>query len=80
MDNEQERMTESPERMNDSLERLEEDYRASLYRLDESSRFSIPGRGEVDGTIRAVEPSGRLILEIDGELHGFLFKEIEYIL
>lgn len=61
-------------------ERIEEDYRYLLYRLDQSRRYSIPGRGEVEGTIRSVEPSGRLIVEIDGEMHGFLFKEIEYIL
>ena len=62
------------------LERIEEDFRSLLYRLDTPARFSIPGRGEVAGTIRAVEPSGRLMVEIGGEMHGFLFKEIEYIL
>jgi BirA family biotin operon repressor/biotin-[acetyl-CoA-carboxylase] ligase len=59
---------------------IEADYRSLLYRLDQLRRYSIPGRGEVEGAIRDVEPSGRLIVEIDGEMHGFLFKEIEYIL
>ncbi len=61
-------------------ESIEDDYRSLLYRLDEPHRFSIPACGEVEGTIRSVEPSGRLLVEIDGEMQGFLFKEIEYIL
>ena len=62
------------------LERIEKDYHDHLYRLDESHIFRIPNEGEVNGIIRGVEPTGRLQVEINGRIRGFLFREIEFVL
>lgn len=59
---------------------ITEDYHTLIYRRDESRKFFIPGEGEVIGTIRSVESTGRLMVEINGILRGFLFKEVEFII
>lgn len=64
----------------EGAERMQRDYHAAMYRLGRPSRFFLPGEGEVIGTIRGVDPDGRLRVEIDGKVRGFLFREIEFIL
>ena len=61
-------------------DRIRADYHKLIYRRDEPRRFSVPGEGEVTGIIRGVEPDGKLLVEIEGSVRGFLFKEIEFIL
>lgn len=56
------------------------DYNAKLFRRDEQHPYNIPGKGPVQGTIRNVLPTGELMVEIDGSLQGFLFKEIEFVI
>lgn len=68
-----------------ALERGEEDtvrsaYHGRLYRLGRPHRYFIPGRGEIEGIIRGVEPTGELIVETDGKEEKFLFKEIEFVI
>lgn len=68
------------------LERGEEetlgaDYHRRLYMLDTPRPFRLPDGTTVRGTIRGVKPTGELIIEhADGELRGYLFREIEFVL
>jgi len=56
---------------------LQNDYLAKLYNLNVSSLYK--QHGEIfEGMIRGVEDSGRLMVEIRGELKAFNFKEIEF--
>lgn len=59
---------------------IQADYHDVLYRKDEPHKFIIPNEGEVVGVIREVRPSGELMVEVDGKLRGFLFKEIEFVI
>lgn len=60
--------------------RIENDYHALLYRRDECHRYRLADGRTVEGTIRGVRARGELIVEFDGELHEFLFKQIEFII
>jgi hypothetical protein len=60
-------------------ETVRESYNHLLYRRDEPHRYSIPGRGEVTGTIRGVGPAGELSVEIESRTEEFLFREIESV-
>ena len=64
----------------DGAERISEAYNALLYRRGRPSRFFLPGTGEVVGTILGAAPDGRLSVEIDGKVHGYLFREIEFVI
>ena len=56
-------------------------YLERLYHLDKPSRWRDPVDGkEFTGTIKGVLEDGRLMLEVNGEVKTFGFKEIEYIL
>lgn len=61
-------------------EEIGSDYHSRLYRLGRPSRFFIPDRGEVEGTITGVGPDGTLYVGMEGSVQGFLFREIEFII
>lgn len=62
------------------MQKIEDDYRSLLYRIGVPSRFFIPGRGEIIGTITDVKQDGALCVETDGNERRFLFREIEFII
>ncbi len=66
----------------EAAERLQRDYHRLLYRLDEEHWFARPDGELFRGTIRGVEPSGALRVEdaATGEVRGYLFREIEFVL
>ena len=66
----------------ETAERLQRDYHRLLYRLDEEHWFARPDGELFRGTIRGVEPSGALRVEdaATGEVRGYLFREIEFVL
>lgn len=56
-------------------------YRARMYRLGERHIYRIPGRGETEGTIEGVRPTGELLVRhTDGTQREYLFGEIEFVL
>lgn len=65
---------------NGGEETISREYNDMLYRRYEPHRYVIPGRGEVEGTIKRVENEGELVVEIEGKPEKFLFREIEFIL
>lgn len=67
---------------NGLTERLEADYHALLYRLDEPHAYRIPDSGETfTAILRHVAPSGELTLEHlpAGERRSYLFKQVEFL-
>jgi BirA family biotin operon repressor/biotin-[acetyl-CoA-carboxylase] ligase len=81
------------ERLNESLvrryeqlrggdgETLQKDYHRSLYRLDSQYYYALPDGTRFRGTIRGVAESGALAIEHEqGELHHYLFKEVEFVI
>lgn len=65
----------------DDRESLQAAYRARMYRLGERHIYRIPGRGETEGTIEGVRPTGELLVRhTDGTQGEYLFGEIEFVL
>jgi BirA family transcriptional regulator, biotin operon repressor / biotin---[acetyl-CoA-carboxylase] ligase len=58
-------------------EHLLKDYLHNLFRLDELSTYS-DHDGVFSGTIRGIDPSGRLLVERSGELRAYDLKAIQY--
>ncbi len=63
-------------------QQLAKDYLERLYGLDERKCYIDGCTGErFEGVIRHVLPSGELEVEhLDGSIHRYLFKEIEYVI
>lgn len=60
---------------------LQEEYRRRMYRLGERHLYRLPGRGEVEGVIEGVRPTGELCLRhADGSLGEYLFGEVEFVI
>jgi BirA family biotin operon repressor/biotin-[acetyl-CoA-carboxylase] ligase len=57
---------------------LDKDYLQSLYRINEKHRFIVDDK-EVEGIIRNVDPTGRLLVGIEKRIQSFDFKEIKYV-
>lgn len=66
----------------ETLDALQRDYHRHLYRLDEEHWYGRPDGSRFRGTIRGVEPTGALRVEdaATGEVRGYLFREIEFVL
>lgn len=63
-----------------SPEVLEREYDALLYRKDSEHKFRLPSGKVVHGTIRGVKSTGELLVENEGMVVPYLFKEIEFII
>lgn len=61
-------------------ERLQQEYRGRLYRLDEAHTYALPDGSRFEGILRGVEPDGGLIVEHGGTLDRYMFKEIEFVI
>lgn len=62
-------------------QRLQEDYRARMYRLGEEHPYRLPDGTLFRAAIEGVRPSGELILRhMDGTQRTYLFKEVEFVI
>lgn len=62
-------------------ERLRQDYHQRLYRLCQEHTYALPDGSRFRGVIEGVEPQGALKISTpQGEVHSFLFKEVEFVL
>ncbi len=59
-------------------EGLRQEYLGALYALGQPKLFRV-GEAVQEGTIRGVDPSGRLVVEMEGQPHYFGFKEIAFV-
>jgi len=64
---------------NHEFDKIQSGYLHNLYKLNIPGWFSA-GNHPFEAIIRGVDPFGRLITEVDGEIREFAFKEIEYLL
>jgi len=57
---------------------LRQEYLSALYALGRPKLFRV-GEAVQEGVIRGVDASGRLVVEMEGQLHTFGFKEIAFV-
>ena len=61
--------------------RIQEAYRARMYRLGERHPYRLPDGTLFHAAIEGVRPSGELLLRRDdGTTGAYLFKEVEFII
>ena len=60
-------------------EKLHKDYLARLFKMNEMAEFRISGK-LVSGKIVNVSDSGALVVDINGQVESFNFKEITFVL
>lgn len=61
-------------------ESIHAEYVSRMYRLGRCAEFALPDGTRFHGTILRAEPSGDLVIQTDGGVRKFLFKEITFIL
>ena len=61
-------------------EELEREYDALLYRKDSEHKYRLPSGKIVHGIIRGVKSTGELLVESEGMVVPYLFKEIEFVI
>ena len=59
-------------------QRIAQDYLKGMYRINEKHKFIVDDN-EVEGIIRDVDPTGRLMVDIEDNLRSFDFKQIKYV-
>lgn len=59
---------------------IEKEYGQLLYRLEELHTYALPNGKRFAGVIRGVRSSGELLVESEGMVVPYLFKEIEFII
>ncbi len=59
---------------------IERDYDALLFRKGELATYALPNGKRFEGVIQGVKPSGELLVESQGMVVPYLFKEIEFII
>jgi BirA family biotin operon repressor/biotin-[acetyl-CoA-carboxylase] ligase len=67
---------------NSAFNRLDNEYRESLYRLDEFHKFEeTPGGNVIEARITGIDENACLLLEKeDGSVKRYHFKEIKYLM
>ena len=68
------------EQLKNSPEQIEKEYDALLYRKDAEHKYRLPSGKVIHGIIRGVKSSGELLVESEGMVVPYLFKEIEVII
>ncbi len=61
-------------------EALQREYHGKLYRLGVPARYTLPDGTEFIGTIRAVAPTGELMLETSEGTGNFLFHQLSFVI
>jgi BirA family biotin operon repressor/biotin-[acetyl-CoA-carboxylase] ligase len=59
---------------------IERDYDALLFRKGELATYALPNGKRFEGVILGVKPSGELLVESQGMVVPYLFKEIEFVI
>lgn len=59
---------------------IEKEYGQLLYRLEELHTYALPNGKRFAGVIKGVRSSGELLVESEGMVVPYLFKEIEFII
>lgn len=59
---------------------IERDYDALLFRKGELATYALPSGKRFEGVILGVKPSGELLVESQGMVVPYLFKEIEFVI
>ncbi len=59
---------------------IERDYDALLFRKGEMATYALPNGKRFEGVILGVKPSGELLVESQGMVVPYLFKEIEFVI
>lgn len=62
-----------------NLDSLDEEYHNLLYLRDINAKYQ-DNNGEFNGVLKGVQPSGRLLIEKEGRIKDYDFKEIKFIL
>lgn len=65
---------------NGRLAELNKEYHERLFQRDESQEYILSDRGKISGTIRKVEPLGKLVLEVDGIQKSYSLTEVQHII
>ena len=68
------------EQLQNTPEELEREYDALLYRKGELHTYRLPTGKTFHGVIQGVKPTGELLVESEGMVVPYLFKEIEFII
>lgn len=66
--------------LQESPDVLEADYGRLVYRLGELHTYKLPNGKRFEGVIVGVRPSGELLVESQGMVVPYLFKEIEFVI
>ncbi len=68
------------EMLEKSPEELEKEYDALLYRKGELHTYRLPSGKKFQGVIMGVKSTGELLVESEGMVVPYLFKEIEFVI
>lgn len=63
-----------------SPEKIEKEYDALLYRKGELHTYELPSGKRFEGVIRGVRSSGELLIESQGMVVPYLFKEVAFVI
>lgn len=64
-----------------SYEEIHHNYQKFIYRKDERHTYLLPERGEFQGIIRDVRPTGELVIEDEKQkISEYLFKQVEFVI
>lgn len=61
-------------------EEIEKEYDALLFRKGELATYALPGGKRFEGVIQGVKSTGELLVESQGMVVPYLFKEIEFVI
>ena len=68
------------EQLQNAPEQLEKEYDALLFRKGELHPFRLPNGKEFQGVIQGVKSTGELLIESEGMVVPYLFKEVEFVI
>lgn len=74
------RLEERYKQLESAPEELEKEYDALLFRKGEVATYRLPGGRTFEGVILGVKHSGELLVESEGMVVPYLFKEIEFVI
>lgn len=74
------RLEERYKQLESAPEELEKEYDALLFRKGELATYRLPGGRTFEGVILGVKHSGELLVESEGMVVPYLFKEIEFVI
>lgn len=73
-------LSERYEQLQNAPEELQREYDGLLYRKNELHTYRLPSGKQFQGVILGVKPTGELLVESEGMVVPYLFKEIDFII